>query len=80
MPFAFCAFFRGRLYIRVTYTDFEIRRTLGFPNRRESCSSDRVDGWQPSFIDRLLFKQTQGLTKYLQDVEVCLSLARLKQE
>ena len=72
MPFVFCSFLRGRLFLRVTYTDFEIRRTLGFPKRCESCSSEHSDGWQPSFIDRLLLKQTNGLTKYLQNAEVCL--------
>ena len=70
MPFVFCLLLFGRQYLRVTYTDFEIRRTMGLPDRRQSKIDDPDNGWRASAIDRCFRAQPRGKTKFLQKAEV----------
>ena len=70
MPFAFCLVLFGHQYLRVTYTDFEIRRTMGLPDRRQSEIDHPDSGWRASAVDRCLRTQVRGKTKFLRRAEV----------
>ena len=70
MPFVFCLVLFGRQYLRVTSTDFEIRRTMGLPDRCPSTIDDPDSGWRASAIDRCLRTQLKGKTKFLQGAKV----------
>ena len=70
LPFVFCAIFFGRQHLRISYSDVEVRRTVGLPLCRKSRLCDRIDGWHSSCFDRWFMAQITSKTKDLKKAEV----------